>query len=87
MSTYEKKGKKIDPEGSNDIVDTAGYMDIPMDDIGDNYDDNYQDDDWEPDIKLKVITSNYLYLYKVQISSDDRGPVSDQTFVQPAFMI
>ena len=60
MSTYEKKGKKIDPEGSNDIVDTAGYMDIPMDDIGDNYDDNYQDDDWEPDIKLKVITSNYL---------------------------
>ena len=55
MSTYEKKGKKIDPEGSNDIVDTAGYMDIPMDDIGDNYDDNYQDDDWEPDIKLKVL--------------------------------
>ena len=55
MNTYEKKGKKIDADGSNDMVDTAGYMDIPMDDIGDNYDDNYQDDDWEPDIKLKVI--------------------------------
>ena len=55
MSTYEKKGKKNDADASNDLVDTAGYMDIPMDDIGDNYDDNYQDDDWEPDIKLKVI--------------------------------
>ena len=56
MSSYEKKGKKIDTfDEKNDLVDTAAYMDIPMDDIGDNYDDNYQDDDWEPDIKLKVI--------------------------------